>query len=209
MLNENSGVIVLIASIVIIALIAVTVWLLLRLHSKIAVQKLNFLGFYSIDKDSNKRYAGFTIGNKSLNDVGLDELGIQNGKINFPFTEKYKQDNGLRKDARIVVEQRSSITFNLDCDELRSIVIENNGKKILKTLRIYAVDLTGTLFRGKVPNVRKLIVEMLTAEKKGFEFMPSAAEPAAVSAESEQSDINENKEEINADTAEAKPEEQA
>ncbi len=174
-LNENSGVIVLIASVIVIVLVALTVWLLLRLHSKIAVQKLNFLGFYSIDKDTKKRYAGFTVGNKSLNDVGLDEIGLQNGKINFPFTEKYKRDNGLQNDARIAVEQRSSITFNLDCDDLRSIVIENNGKKILKTLRIYAVDITGTLFRGRVPAVRKLVAEMLAAEKKGYEFMPATA----------------------------------
>lgn len=198
-LNENSGIIVLITSVIIIALIAVTVWLLLRLHSKIAVQRLNFLGFYSMDKDTKKRYAGFTIGNKSLNDVGLDELGIQNGKINFPFTEKYKTDNGLHKDARIVVEQRSSITFNLDCDDLRSLVIENNGKKVLKTLRIYAVDLTGTLFRGKVPAVRKLIVEMLNAEKKGFEFMPAAV-PDETPAEPENA-------EIKSETAEEKSEE--
>lgn len=175
-LNENSGVIVLIASVIVIVLVALTVWLLLRLHSKIAVQKLNFLGFYSIDKDTKKRYAGFTVGNKSLNDVGLDEIGLQNGKINFPFTEKYKRDNGLQNDARIAVEQRSSITFNLDCDDLRSIVIENNGKKILKTLRMYAVDITGTLFRGRVPAVRKLVAEMLAAEKKGYEFMPATAE---------------------------------
>ena len=180
-LNENSGVVVLVASIIIIVLAALTVWLLFRLHSKIAVQRLNFLGFYSIDKDTKKRYAGFTIGNKSLNDVGLDELGIQNGKVNFPLTEKYKLAKGLLNDSRIVVEQRSSICFNLTCEELRSLVIENNGKKILKTLRVYAVDLTGTLYRGRIPAVKKLLREMLAAEKKGVEFSPEAelASPAA------------------------------
>ena len=72
-LNENSGIIVLIASIILVALIGVVVWLLLRLHSKIAVQRLNFLGFYSVDDSTRRRYAGLTIGNKSLNDVGITE----------------------------------------------------------------------------------------------------------------------------------------
>ncbi len=173
-LNENSGVIVLVTSIIIIVLAALTVWLLVRLHSKIAVQRLKFLGFYSIDKDTKIRYAGCTIGNKSLNDVGIDELGVQNGKVNFPLTEKYKKDNGMRADSRIVVEQRSSISFNLSCDELRALLIENNGKRTLKTLRLYAVDLTGTLYRGRIPAVRKLLGEMLAAEKKGLQFSPVA-----------------------------------
>ena len=168
-LNENCGVIVLVMSIILIVLAALTVWLLFRLHNKIAVQRLNFLGFYSIEKQSKKRYAGLTIGNKSLNDVGLDELGIQNGKVNFPLTEKYREEHGLQSDARIVVEQRNSITFNLSCKDIRELVIDHNGKKVLHSLRLYAVDLTGTLYRGRIPAVKKLLKEMLIAEKKGIE----------------------------------------
>lgn len=175
-LNENSGIIILIASVILIALIGVVVWLLLRLHSKIAVQKLNFLGFYSIDKDKKERYAGLTIGNKSLNDVGIVELGIQNGKVNFPLTDKYKREKNMQPQTRIVLEQRSSINFRLSCDELRTLVIENGGKKILNALRLYAVDLTGTLYRGKINPVKKLLKEILAAEKKGIALPPVEVE---------------------------------
>lgn len=182
-LNENSGIIVLIASIILVALIGVVVWLLLRLHSKIAVQRLNFLGFYSVDDSTRRRYAGLTIGNKSLNDVGITELGIQNGKVNFPLTEKYKLEKKMQPDTRIVLEQRSSINFDLGCDELRKIIIENDGKKVLKTLRLYAVDLTGTLYRGRIYPVKKLAKEMLAAEKKGVAFVETVGEPAAPEAD--------------------------
>lgn len=196
-LNENSGVVALISAIILIALIGVTVYLLLRLHSKIAVQRLKFLGFYSIDKDTRKRYAGVTIGNRSLNDVGIEDLGIQNGKVNFSLTEKYKNDKCMQSDARIVVEQRSSLSFELSCGELRELVIENNGKKILGCLRVYAVDLAGTLYRGRIPAVRKLLKELLVAEKKGYSI--SVAEQAPAEA------VEEKPEEV----AEVKPEEVA
>lgn len=185
-LNENSGIIILIVSVVIIALIALTIWLLLRLHSKIAVQRLNFLGFYSVDKDTKECYACMTIGNKSLNDVGIGELGVQNGKVNYPLTEKYKKDKNMQSDARIVIEQRSSITFNVSCDELRSLVIETNGKQIVKTLRVYAVDLTGTLYRGRISAVRKLLKEMLAAEKQGLPFRPSVGAAKSEAAATEE-----------------------
>ena len=128
-INEHSGLIMLIASIIIILMIGVTVWLILRLHSKIAVQKLNFLGFYSINKDTHERYGELRIGNKSINDVGICELGIQNGKVNFPLTEKYKLDKNMPADARIVLEQRSSINFDMSLDELRSVLVDVHGKK--------------------------------------------------------------------------------
>lgn len=169
-LNEHSGLIMLVGSIIIVILVAVAICMLYRLHSKIAVQRLNFLGFYSIDKDTKTRYADMTIGNKSLNDIGISELGIQNGKIKFPLTDKYKRDSNMLPDARIVIEQRSSISFKLSCEELRSLVVELNGKHVLKSLRIYAVDLTGTLYRGRVPDVKKLIKEMLLAEKQGMSY---------------------------------------
>lgn len=160
-LNEHSGLIALVSAVILICLIGVVVWLLLRLHGKIAVQRLNFLGFYSVERETGRRYAGITIGNKSLNDVGLDELGVQNGKVNFPLTEKFKRDKGMPDDARVVVEQRSSVSFDISYDELKSLAVRKNGKSLVHTLRVYAVDLTGTLYRGKIPAVKKLLKEIL------------------------------------------------
>ena len=166
-LNENSGILVLIFSIIIIILIALCVWLLFSLHSKIATQKLKFVGFYSVNRDTKKRYASLTIGNKSINDIIINEIGIQNGKVNFPLTDVYKRRNSLSPNARIIIEQRNSLSLELLCEELRQFVLEKNGKTILQTLRIYAIDMTGTTYSGKIPTVKKLMVEMLKAEKNG------------------------------------------
>ena len=166
-LNENSGVLVLIFSIIIIVLSALCVWLLFNLHSKIATQKLKFAGFYSVNRDAKKRYASLTIGNKSINDMIINEIGIQNGKVNFPLTDVYRRRNSLTQNARITIEQRNSLNLELLCEELRQFVLEKNGKTILQTLRIYAIDMTGTTYSGKISTVRKLMVEMLKAEKNG------------------------------------------
>ena len=166
-LNENSGVVVLIFSIIIIALIALSVCLLFSLHRKIATQKLKFVGFYSVNRDTKKRYASLTIGNKSINDIIINEIGIRNGKVNFPLTDVYRRRNSLTQNARITIEQRNSLNLELHCEELRQFVLEKNGKTILQTLRIYAIDTTGTTYSGKIPTVKKLMVEMLKAEKNG------------------------------------------
>ena len=177
-LNANNGIITVVFSILILILAGICIWILIGLRNKIAVQKLSFTGFYSINKDSRQCYAGLTIGNKSLNDLGLCELGIQNGNINFPLTDLYKKEKSMKDDARIVIEQRSAIAFNLSCDELKKLVVEVNGKTFLKTLRLYAVDLTGTVYRGKIPAVKKLLVSLLNEEKTGAPVNLPAMEAA-------------------------------
>lgn len=165
-LNEHAGLLVLVMAIIIIALIAVALVVLYGIRRKIAVQRLNFLGFYSTNTQTRENYANLTIGNRSLNDVGIAELGLRNGKVNFPFIDLYKRKKELSADARVVIEQRSSISFSLTADELKLALIDGKeGKKILKKLSLYAVDLTGTMYRGKINAVRKLLAELLAADK--------------------------------------------
>ena len=136
-LNENSGILVLVSAVISIALLVLCVWLIYSLKSKIAVQRLNFLGFYSSDLETHENYAEITVGNKSLNDVGVAELGIKNGKVNYDLTELYKEKKGMAADARIVIEQRSAISFTLSAEELKKVLIDGaDGKKILKGLKI-------------------------------------------------------------------------
>ncbi len=160
-LNENSGILVLVSAVISIALLVLCVWLIYSLKSKIAVQRLNFLGFYSSDLETHENYAEITVGNKSLNDVGVAELGIKNGKVNYDLTELYKEKKGMAADARIVIEQRSAISFTLSAEELKKVLIDGaDGKKILKGLKIYAVDLTGNLYQGRAAAVKKLLAEL-------------------------------------------------
>ncbi len=160
-LNKNAGVVILIAAVLIVLLVALSIFLLLNLRNKIAVQRLKFLGFYSTDPETRQKFAKITIGNRSLNEVGISELGIKNGKVNFNLTPGYKEQKQLKEDTRIVIEQRSAINFTVSADELKKTLIDGkNGKKQLKTLRVYAVDLTGALYQGKVPAVKKLLGEL-------------------------------------------------
>lgn len=194
-LNEHSGLLVIIFSVIIIALSGLGICLLLSLRNKLAVQKLKFTGLYSLDSESRQCYGNLIIGNKSLNDVNLREIGIQNGKVNIPLTAYYKKVKNLKDDACIVVEQRSALTFDLPIEELRKLVLEMNGKKVLHGLKLYAVDMFGAMYSGKIPTVKKLVSEMLAAEKKGIEFVPPVpaikAEAAATTEEvKETSDTN-------------------
>lgn len=177
-LNENSGVVVLVTAIVTIVLVALCVVLMFDLRSKIAVQRLKFLGFYSTEVDSRKRYAQITVGNKSLNDVSIIEIGVKNGKTNFDLTALYKVKANLGEDVRVVIQQRSNLTFRLEVEELKKVLMDGkNGKKVLKTLQVYVVDVTGTLYHGRTPALRRLLKDVLTAEKDGGSFSAVAAEP--------------------------------
>lgn len=165
-LNENAGVVVLIAAIIVIVMLGVAVWLLFFLKNRIAVQRLNFLGFYSTSMETKKRYADFTIGNKSLNDIGIAEIGLKNGGISFRLTELYREKNSLSPEARIVIEQRSSIRLRLTAEELkRTAIRDGKAQKTVRGLRLYAVDLTGNLYSGRVRAVRRLLKELLTEER--------------------------------------------
>lgn len=174
-LNENAGVLILITAIIILALIGVIIWHLLYIRSTIAVRRLSFLGFYSKSLDTHKNYADFTIGNRTLHTVGVSEIGLQNGRVSFNLTDLYREKAGLPADAKIVIVQRSSLTFRLTADELKKTVIKKDDKLKVGTLRAYAVDSTGALYRGSVPSVRRMLLEGLAEEAKAKENQPSEA----------------------------------
>lgn len=160
--NDNSGILVLIFGILLVVGVGFALYALLDMRRKIAVQKLKFLGFYSSDAETHENYAKIIIGNKSINNIGIAELGLCNGKVNFDLTQLYRDKKGLPSDARIVIEQRNSIGFELTQDELLRVVITGEkGKKILNKLYCYAVDFTGNLYKCKVSVVRKLLVEIM------------------------------------------------
>lgn len=161
-LNKYAGLIALIVLIATIVLSGLTIFLIISLRNKIAGQRLKFLGFYSTDAETRETFAEFTVGNRSLNEVGISELGIKNGKVNFNLTKRYKKEKNMKPETRIVIEQRSSITFTVSAEDLTKVLVDGkNGKQVLKTLRVYAVDLTGTLYQGKVPAVKKLLNELV------------------------------------------------
>ncbi len=175
-LNENSGILVLIIGIIVVAMLALSIFLVMGLRNSIAVQKLKILGLFAVDFDSRDRYAEITVANKSLNEVGIAELGIQNGITNFDLTALYKEKNNLLPDSRVVIEQRSAITFRLSSEELKKALLTGE-KNPLKKLRFYAIDLTGTLYRGNLKAIKKLLATMLNEEKKGIVYQPAPPAP--------------------------------
>ena len=178
-LNENSGVVALVAAILTVAMLGLCLFLIFDLRGRIAVQRLKFLGFYSTELDSRRNYAEIMIGNKSLNDMGISELGIKNGKTSFNLTSLYREKAGLAGDARIVIEQRSAIRFCLTVEELKKVLMDGrNGRKVLRTIKVYAVDNTGTLYKGKVNSVKKLLKDVTAAEKRGEWLTPPSAPKA-------------------------------
>ncbi len=190
-LNEGVGLIVLISAIVIVLLLALTIGIVLNLRSRIAVQRLSFLGLYGSDLESHVCYADLTVGNRSLNDVGISEIGIRNGKVSFNLTSLYKQKEKLGDDARIVIEQRGALRLRLNAAELLQVLTEDkNGKKTLGHLRLYAVDLTGNCYRGSVKEVKRLLSDLMTGrlnengEPVGASFAP-VQKVTAVPAKSE------------------------
>lgn len=178
-INENAGVIILVAAIIIFVLLGLCVWLLFYLKNRIAVQRLSFLGFYSASIDTGKRYADFTVGNKTLQTIGVAEIGVMNGKVAFNLTELYREKASLPPDAKLMVGQRSSITMRLTVDELKKLVVTKKGEKRVGTLRMYVVDLSGTLYRGRVGAIRKLLRETLAEEKKPAQSEDTSAERPA------------------------------
>lgn len=179
-INENAGVIVLVTAIAVIVLASLCLWQLLKLKSRIAVQRLSFLGFWSTSLETGKRYADFTIGNSSLHTVGVQEIGLQNGNVSVNLTASYREKAGLPSDAKLAIGQRNSITFRLTEEELKKICGRNADRASVRTLRAYVVDFSGTLYRGKVPAVKKLLKTLLKEERE------KTTEEAAGPAESEE-----------------------
>lgn len=173
-LTEILLVIVLIVSVIGFLTGAAQIFFLVSLRNKIAVQKLRFLGFYAQDKDTRESFAEFVVGNRALNEVGISELGLKNGSITFDLTSFYKEKAGLRREDKLMVEQRSSLKFRMSEQELASVLADGkNGDKLLGALTLYCVDFTGTLYTGKVKGVKKLAKKVLADVREG-KIIPDA-----------------------------------
>ena len=107
------------------------------------------------------------MGNRSVSEIALKEIGIKNGRVAFDLTALYRRKAGLEPKARIVVEQRRSVSFRLEREELAAVLTEGRRGKQLHALRLYAVDLTGNVYEGRIPAVRKLLAVLLAAENRG------------------------------------------
>ena len=183
-LNENAGIVVLIFGILTIALLAVMLWLVFTLRNRFAVQRLKFVGLYATDVETRTDYAALTVGNRSVSEIAIKELGIKNGGVAFNLTALYKRKEGLDEKARIVIEQRRSIGFCLEREELWALLTDGKKGKELKTLRLYAIDLTGNVYQGRIPAVKKLLAGILAAEKNAAKngapasFSPRPAQTA-------------------------------
>ena len=180
-LNENAGLIALISTIVTVILLVITICILCGVRNTLAVQKLNFLGMYSTDAQTRINYAELTYGNKSLGDIAIVEIGILNGKVNFDLTSFYRNKCDVAPNIRLVIEQRNSLRFTMSEQELWSILIDGKKGKVLKKLRLYAVDLTGNIYRGKIPAVQKLLKHSMARVKAGLMPPPpplAQAQPA-------------------------------
>lgn len=173
-LNANAGLIVLIVAILFAVVMGVIIWMLISIHGKLAVQRLKFIGQFSADPDTRRMVANITVSNRSLSDVTITEIGLRNGKVNFNYTELYKQQSHLNKDARVVVGQRDAIRFTLSAEDLAKTLIQNyKGKIVLNSVYVYAMDSTGISYKGKVPDIKKLLAEIA---KNGVDYLPPAFE---------------------------------
>ena len=171
-LNDNAGIVVLVLGVLMLAMLAVLLWLVFSLRSRFAVQRLKFVGLYSADVVTRRVYAALTVGNRSVSEIAIREIGIKNGGVAFDLTRLYREKAGLDERTRIVVEQRHSLSFDLSVGELSGVLVDGKNGRQLKTLRLYAVDLMGNLYEGKIPAVRRL----LAAVKKGA--LPAEASSA-------------------------------
>ena len=173
-LNDNAGILVLILGIITIVLVGIVLFLVFSLRSRFAVQRLKFVGLYSTDVGTREPYASLTIGNRSVSELAVKEIGIRNGGVALDLTALYRKKEGMDERTRIVIEQRHSIDFTLTVQELYGVLIDGPKGKQLKTLRLYAIDLMGNLYQGKIGAVRKL----LAASMAGRLSAPAAPVPA-------------------------------
>ena len=164
-LNENAGVLVLVIGIAALVMLGIALWILFALRSQFCVQRLRFTALYAADRVTRTPYASLTVGNRSVREVALREIGVKNGGVAFDLTALYRSKAGLSEEAHLVIEQRASVTFDLSVEELKSLLLDGKGAR-LKTLRLYVIDLVGTVYEGRIAPVRRLLAGTLRAERE-------------------------------------------
>ncbi len=178
-MNDNAGILVLILGIVIIVILAVILCLEISLRGRFTSQRLKFIGLYATDVTTRQVYASLTIGNRSVSEIVIKEIGIKNGRVAFDLTPLYRAKLGMDARTRIVIEQRHSIDFSVSVSELEGVLVDGKNGKQLRTLRLYAVDLMGNLYQGRIDAVRKLLSDVMAGKASAAPAATASASPAA------------------------------
>lgn len=178
-MNDNAGILVLILGIVIIVILAVILCLEISLRGRFTSQRLKFIGLYATDVATRQVYASLTIGNRSVSEIVIKEIGIKNGRVAFDLTPLYRAKLGMDARTRIVIEQRHSIDFSVSVSELEGVLVDGKNGKQLRTLRLYAVDLMGNLYQGRIDAVRKLLSDVMAGKASAAPAATASASPAA------------------------------
>ncbi len=163
-MNENSGLFAFLALILIAVMTLVIIAQNRGLKRKIVAQRLNFLGLYSTDADTQETSAKLVVGNKSMIDFSFREIGVYSGKVAVNLTDVYRKKMGYSADVRLSVEQKNAVEICLNKQEIKQYLL-GDGKKA-EALSLYVVDASGKIYSNKIPAVRKLLKEMLSEGKK-------------------------------------------
>lgn len=163
-INENAGIIILIFGILILAALGVLLWLTYAVHRRFASVRLQFTGLQASDLNAGGAYAALIVGNNSVREIALQELGVRCGNVAYDLTAVYKRQQGLGEEAHVVIEQRRSIRFRLDGEALASL---GAGSKKRVKLRLYAVDLTGNVYGGRIRAVERMLAALPPASAEG------------------------------------------
>ena len=164
-LNENAGVIMLVFGLLTLVILAALAWAVLTLRSRLAVQRLKFTGLCAKDVVTRAEYASLIVGNRSVSEIALRELGVKDGGVAYDLTSLYRKKAGLDAGAHIVIEQRRSIALRLEREELGWLFAAGKRSNA-RPLRLYAIDLTGNLYEGRIPAVGKMLSTLPAAASK-------------------------------------------
>ncbi len=169
-LNDNVGLIALLAFIGVVVAVAITIIVCIMTSSikrAVVAQKPKFTNIIENDAQGN-RWVRIKVCNLSFSDSTIETIGIANGNENFNFTEFYRKKNNLLPTDKIIIEQRNNIELTLSADEIDRIVLKDGKKFTLKTIRAYIIDSIGTRYAKRVRKARIVAKEQLNKDKIAY-----------------------------------------
>ncbi len=166
-LQENMGVIVLLCTVVLIAvlvIVGVVLGLIIKLNKNTIVDTLKIdarVVYENVDEGKEQKFKetlAISIFNNNWRDIVVSDFGFRYKGLYLTFADEYLKTNNIDT-KRIIVPARKYIVLKIEPERLENFIIEHNFEAVgIDEIYNVVVDNVGTFITKKNHNLTKIMV---------------------------------------------------
>jgi hypothetical protein len=130
-------------------------------------RQFDISSYFNVDATNRNQTFIFRIFNKNVHDLRLASFGYNYSGQAIDLIALYRKTNQLNDNYQVTVQPRDYLTFYLEIDELKKIILTiNKGSLSVKKISTYVIDSMGMISSKSMPKMQYYLTQSLKEDVK-------------------------------------------